>query len=81
MQTKQLYSWLLPAEHSEPITPYFDSALRRPLFHRAKPGNEHTISERRRSSVESTEPRTSTSAEETETRRIKASAPALMYHA
>jgi hypothetical protein len=46
-------NFLLPIPESErkPITPYFDSLLRRDLFHKAKAGNEQTLSASRNNSV------------------------------
>ena len=69
MQKKKLYSWLLPTEKPEPITRHYDSALRRPLLHQSKQGDEQTIQQCRRLNPVERE------------RRRNASYPIMMYHA
>jgi len=56
-------NFLLPVPESErqPTTPYFDTLLRRNLFHKAKPGNEYTLSASRNNSVVSERRRSSAS--------------------
>lgn len=48
-----LFDWLKPADKVEKPARMYDSVLRRPLFSRAKPGNEMTLAESRRASLAS----------------------------
>lgn len=50
---KYIPDFLLATEDPQPPTRIFDAPLRRPLFHKAKEGNEDTIAASRNGSVSS----------------------------
>ena len=51
--TKYIPDFLLPTESPQPPTRIYDAPLRRPLFQKAKEGNEHTVTASRNGSVSS----------------------------